>query len=245
MSGSSPSQPGENKLWHVKQCPLFDAMEGEDLRALTDLANVVSYGPMEIIPSDTFSEQSVWVVKRGHIKLNYSDVNGRQAAVLLLSPGDFFGSLNPPPASARAKPLAEAFGEHCETLTAACLCRFPRNRFDTFLKRHPDLALRLAHATFDRIARLQIRLADLMTRSAESRLALVLLELALLAGHQTPRGLVIDVPVTHADLAQLIGTSREMVSYVMRRFRDEGYLESGRKEILLLDPRSLEEVRDQ
>jgi len=226
------------KMWHIKQCPLFTDLAQPELREVLDLANVVSCSPGELIPVDSGTDGSVWIVKRGHVKMNYTDGAGRQAAVLLLGPGDMFGMVD----SGRPGD----FGEHCESLTACCLCRISRRRFETMLARHPDLALRVNRAAMDRIGRLQVRLAELMLRPAEARLALILLELAQVAGIRTPEGEVrLDLPISHSDLAQLIGTSREMVSYVMRRFRDRNLLESARKEIVLMDLDGLRRIRDE
>jgi CRP-like cAMP-binding protein len=227
------------KLWHIKQCPLFSQLPPHELREVMDLANVVSCSPGELIPVDAESEGSVWIVKRGHVKLNYTDGMGRQAAVLLLGPGDIFGMVE--------SGKGGDFGEHCESLTACCLCRISRRRFETLLSRHSDLSLRVTKASMERIARLQVRLADLMMRPAEARLALILLELSLVAGKpgEEPNSVRIDLPISHSDLAQLIGTSREMVSYVMRRLRDRALLSSARKDITLLDLDGLRKTRDE
>ncbi|MBI1291972.1 helix-turn-helix domain-containing protein [bacterium] len=227
------------KLWHIKQCPLFSQLPPAELREVMDMANVVSCSPAELIPVDADSEGAVWIVKRGHVKMNYTDGAGRQAAVLLLGPGDMFGLVEPGKGG--------DFGEHCEALTACCLCRISRRRFEALLLRHRDLGLRVMKSSMERIAKLQVRLADLMMRPAEARLALILLELASVAGQpgDVAESVRLDLPISHSDLAQLIGTSREMVSYVMRRFRDRDLISSARKDVTLLDLEGLRRTRDE
>jgi CRP/FNR family transcriptional regulator len=57
-------------------------------------------------------------------------------------------------------------------------------------------------------------------------------------GVPTERGVRIELPVTHQDLANMIGTARETVSRNMARFRQQGYVKDGHAatlEILNLD----------
>lgn len=78
------------------------------------------------------------------------------------------------------------------------------------------------------------RLGDLMEvtdavafRSLDRRLANALLG----------RGPVLAV--SHQDLANLLGTAREIVTRLLRRFEDEGWVALGRTEVRVLDPRAL------
>jgi CRP-like cAMP-binding protein len=68
---------------------------------------------------------------------------------------------------------------------------------------------------------LQRQLAELMTKPVKERLALLLLKLATEYGEDRISGTrSLGLAVTHEGLAQLVGASREMVSKVMRQFRD-------------------------
>ena len=227
------------KTWHLKQCPLFRMLEEKELKDLATVSHIISFGPSEIVPLQSDGDGNIWFVKRGFLKMGYTDAGGHQAVVMLLSPSDFFGALTP------IRP--ESFGEHCTTLTSVCLVRITRDRLETLLRRKPDVAVQLAHTSFDRIQRLQLRLAEVMMRPVEARVAMTLLELNRLCGvnaDEAGRRRRLELPLSHGDLAQLVGSSREMVTYVLRRFRESGLVETSRKEIVLLDPEGLEAVRD-
>jgi CRP-like cAMP-binding protein len=225
------------KLWHIKNCPLFSQLPAEELKAVVDVADVVSCSPGDLVAMSGEDLEAVWVVKRGHIKLTYTDPGGKEAAVLLLGPGDIFGVL--------PSRTETSVGEHCRALTASCLCRLHRRRFDSLMARYPNISMRITGAIFDRLQSLQLRLADLMMRPAEARLALILLELKSAAGHRLEDGTVeLDLAISHSDLAQLIGTSREMVTILLKRFRQDDLVETSRKTIILRNIPALTAIRD-
>lgn len=224
-------------VWHLKNCPLFAALEPRELGEIFHQSRIVGLGPNEIVPGAGGDEPSLWVVKRGHVKLGYVDHEGHTATVLILGPGDLFGSV--------MEGGARDYGEHCSTITSACLCRISASRFEALLRKYPQVAYSLMKANFSRIHRLQARLADFMVRPAEARLALVLLDLNREIGEDAPEGgRVLALPLSHQDLAQLIGSSREMVTHLLGRFRRRGVVATTRERIVLTDRTALEVARD-
>lgn len=228
-------------LWHLKCCPLFSEMSPKELGDVVRPGNVVSFSPDEPIPMEsTDGEPALWVVKRGHVKQSFVDSEGRQATVLVLGPGDIFGSL-----FALGDDNVEDYGEHCRTMTSVCLCRISRQHFESLIAKYPNVAYRLTKSNFQRIHRLQARLADLLMRPAEARLALVLMELKGLVGvPDEEEGIALDLPLAHSDLAQLIGSSREMVTHLLGKFRRAGIVRTSRERIVLLDAEALKTIRD-
>lgn len=231
-NGASVSQ----RCWHLKQCALFESLPDPEIEDLAGFANVFSYGSKRLVDIDLAGTEYVWLVKRGNLKMNYTDQSGRQVAVVLLGRGDLFGNLH--------AVKREEFGEFITALTPSCLCRIPRAKLERVMMKHPEVCLRLAHSQFEWMHRLQVRLAHVMMRPAESRLAHILLELAAIASRETEEGLLIDLPVTHKDLAELIGTTREMVSYLMRRLREEGVVTASRQQIVIRDRKRLHDLQD-
>lgn len=224
------------KLWHLKQCPLFANLSQQELGAIFDSSRLVVLDPGETTPAVPGDEPSIWVVKRGYVKLTYVDEEGRDGAILILSPGDIFGSILPDNEA--------TFGESCQALTGVCLARLSRSRFDSLMKKFPDLGYRITKASFDRIHRLQIRVGELLMRSVEERLALALMELDRVVGENSEDGVrELSVSLSHRDLAQLVGSSREMVTHVMGRMRDNGLVDTtSRKHIVLKDVEGLRKL---
>ncbi len=96
--------------------------------------------------------------------------------------------------------------------------------FERHLRASPELLgafmLRISEQVSDALTLLD----DFRGRDVASRLARVLVKFSQQYGVQTDDGVRIDLPVTHQDLANMIGTARETVSRNMARFRQKGYL---------------------
>lgn len=228
------SDARELHLWHLKQCPLFARLGPGELDAVYAASQIVSLGPEEIVPPADESEGALWIMKRGHVKLSYIDAGGHEATVLVLGPGDIFGGLHG----------AQDYGEHCRTMTACCLVRIARSRFEGLVRKYPDIAYTINKANFDRIHRLQVRMAEMLMRPIDQRLALALLDLDRQVGEDStdPPGRRLGLPLSHRDLAMLVGSSREMVTHVMGRLRDKGFVDAARKHVVLLDMAGLKEL---
>jgi len=61
-------------------------------------------------------------------------------------------------------------------------------------------------------------------------------------GVPTESGVRIDLPVTHQDLANMIGTARETVSRNMARFRQQGLVRDGQQSLEITNLSSLEQL---
>lgn len=111
------NQAGD-KLWHIKNCPLFSALSQEEMNAIESASQMYTMPKNQLVPPPPEDEPSLFVVKKGHVQLTYVDENGSEAVVILLGPGDVFGSLDPTDVN---------FGEHCRTVSETCLCRISRS----------------------------------------------------------------------------------------------------------------------
>jgi CRP/FNR family transcriptional regulator, cyclic AMP receptor protein len=158
----------------------------------------------------------VYVIVSGHIKLLVLAPDGKQCLLAIYTAGDIFGELC----------LAEGSGRR-ETATAMD---------DTIVKQIPcaQFLLRLSRDALlegfvrylaVRIADQQQVIANLVTVDSEQRLAKTLLHLAHQLGLHDPRSIRIAQKISHAELAEMVGTTRPRISHFMKHFRDLGLIE--------------------
>jgi CRP-like cAMP-binding protein len=86
---------------------------------------------------------------------------------------------------------------------------------------------------------IQTRLEELLFVDVPTRLMRLLLRLADEYGQVTPDGLLIDLPLTHQEVAELIGSTRETTSLAINQLQKQGLLERRSKRFLLPDPDAL------
>lgn len=116
--------------------------------------------------------------------------------------------------------------------------------FEAYLRTRPERLTSFMQRISEQVSDALTLLDDFRGRDVASRLARVLVKFSQQYGVQTDSGVRIDLPVTHQDLANMIGTARETVSRNMARFRQKGYVRdaSTGQPLELLDLGSLESL---
>jgi hypothetical protein len=87
--------------------------------------------------------------------------------------------------------------------------------------------------------RIEQRLKNLLFQPLRNRLIHLLVELADRYGRPTPEGLLIDVRLSHQDLAGIVGSSRESVTLGLGELVAEGLLRRRGRRLVVVDPKAL------
>lgn len=101
------------------------------------------------------------------------------------------------------------------------------------------LAAAMARLESERRVALQERLAMVAHRTAPQRLASIFLDLGGRFGVKDSRGTIVNIRLTHREMAGLIGATRETVSFAVTDLRRQGFIETDGKRVVLLDRRAL------
>ncbi|MBI3245033.1 MAG: Crp/Fnr family transcriptional regulator [Deltaproteobacteria bacterium] len=185
-----------------------------------------------------FSEGAVsdtlYLLISGVVKLSLPTVEGEEILVSLVCPGEFFGITSLMSGTTR--------GFHCEAFSDCWVAGMRPNTFVTTL-----LGIPFAHfselmgSTISRWEELLYRYTRFQGLGLRQRLAMALLELSQKFGVQDARGTILLLQVTHEDLADLVGASRQKVTEHMKELeRRQVILREGRK--LIVNPQRLQEV---
>ena len=112
-------------------------------------------------------------------------------------------------------------------------------RFDSLIERFPELARAVIHALSLRL-RWVARLAVILeTESGYQRVCAVLLALVDRFAIPCPQGMLLDLKLTHEDLASMSGVSRQYANITLSDLRKRGYLRMQKRSIILTDYRKL------
>jgi CRP-like cAMP-binding protein len=93
--------------------------------------------------------------------------------------------------------------------------------------------------TADIIVQLQDRVRELQTERVERRVARALLRLANQSGKRIEAGILIDMPLSRQDLAEMTGTNLYSVSRILSGWEKQGLVETGRERVVLTMPHQL------
>jgi CRP/FNR family transcriptional regulator len=109
------------------------------------------------------------------------------------------------------------------------------------IRSDPAFALKLFSSLSERLRQSDEVIESLLHREVSCRLATLLLNLDERFGEENGAGRLIDVRLTHQDLANMIASTREAVSKVMSEFQRDGVVESRNRRIAIIDGDALAE----
>lgn len=124
----------------------------------------------------------------------------------------------------------------------AALLWWPRDVFERWVAAHTDMISAVLELAGEPGRRLAGRLALVTVNGARTRLARLLLDLGERFGVRDSRGVIVDLRLTHREMAALIGATRETVSVAMVELRAHGTVASEGRRVVLLDLPALREI---
>jgi CRP/FNR family cyclic AMP-dependent transcriptional regulator len=206
----------------MQAAALIAALEDPGIRALATLGRVRSYPKHSVLINEGDTADTVFVILSGRVRVFSSGQDAREVVLDVLGPGQLLGemSLDGAPRSASAMAMEPTT---VAVLDAAAL----RER----LKGDVDLAMLLVTSLLGRLRHTSAVVKQLALGDVYERLCVVLTELQSAA----PTGQPIE-GMTQQDLAERIGSSRDMVNRIFRELEKGGYLEVARRRIRLLKP---------
>lgn len=212
---------GMNKVWYLRRLDLFEGLSDHQLNEMGALFRdrTCRVGDDVVVRP---SGDRVYIVKRGRVR-----VMGGQVAVAVLGPGQMFGT-----SSLFGAAVA---GQRIVAVDDVVICDASAREFMGTMARHPLLAARLAGIMARQIVDLERRFERSAGRAVDARLAALLLEIAV---DGPPR---VAKTSSQAELAGMIGASRESVWRVLTRWERDGLVRVDRHDVTLLDEDRLRE----
>ena len=223
-------------LWYLRKNPILAALPATALESLAEGGELCERPRKTTLYLAGDFAEHVYFLHGGRVSLLYITGAGRTVNLGLYGGTDVFGE------SCLWTPAPRE--DTAVTATAVMLSRIPRVVLRQVLDEHPRVELRLSEQAVVRRDTTIRRLCSALTGSVRARLAGQLLELAE-RGHDTPDGRELAIPVTHQELAALIGTTRETVSIELGRLERSRLIARQGRQILLCDvPRLRAQARD-
>lgn len=203
----------------------LDAAEAEDLLAHGHLRR---YPRNAALFHELQPPEYVMVLMRGRVKIMRLSDDGRETMLAVRGPGDLLGELSAidgEPRSATAIALEPVEGVLLST-----------PEFHEFLKRQVRVSLELLKVLSRRLRDSDLKRVEFCAQDSMGRVAARVVELADRFGEpERGNGVRIDLPITQEELAGWTGCSREAVSKALQGMRALGWLETGRREIVVHD----------
>ena len=185
------------------------------------------YAPGEV-------SDKIFCINHGEIKISRSTNDGKEIILDLLGPGAVFGEVETI-SNINRKNTAIAKKDtilHCVS----------KSTLEEKMNQDPRIALWIVNKISQKQIKTENLLENLLFKSANAKVANVLLDLAKTHGVKNDRGILIDYLITHQEIGNTIATTRETVSYAFMEFRQMGLIDTIKRRTIILDQEALEKV---
>jgi CRP-like cAMP-binding protein len=210
---------------------LFSSLSQSELQelAVRTIRKVVSAG--EILFSEGDPCKGLHIISRGQVRIVKISASGREQVLAVNVAGESVAELpvfddGPYPASGVAVVETE-------------IAFISRKDFRDYCLAHPEVALKVLAFVGARLRRLVGIIEELSFTTTRQRLISLLVRLAQGEGRKTDRGIEVLLPGSNQELANQLGTVREVISRNLMRLQAEGLLEVDARKILIKDVRGL------
>ena len=205
----------------IENVSIFAGMDPNDLALIEQRMVRRTFPKHTILLSEGDNSDSLYVILSGRVKVYLNDENGKEAIINYQDAGEYFGELSLIDDSRRSASIM--------TVEKSVMAIMPKQAFHQVLKSNPDIAIHLLKDMVHRVRTLTDEIKSLALSDVYGRLSKTLLSLA------TERDgiLIIEKPVTQQELANRIGSSREMVCRIFKDLVKGGYITSGQNHYII------------
>jgi CRP-like cAMP-binding protein len=181
------------------------------------------FEPKDTIFTPGDPDDQLYFLLSGAVRLYKIYGDYKEATTALLKDSGVFGKLN----------LVEGRWQDvfAEAVTEARVASVQKAALERVIKSDPEFALRLFSSLSERLRQSDEVIESLLHREVSTRLATLLVNLGDRFGEDD----LIDVRLTHQDLANMIASTREAVSKVMSELQRDGVIETRNRKIAILD----------
>lgn len=220
-----------DSFWHLKNFSLFEHLSPQDISRLEAVSKFrqLSRGEPIYLPADL--ADGVLVLITGRVKICQITPDGKQSIMTFIEPGEIFGEFAVLGGNAR--------DEYAEAVLNSQFVLIPKQEMCALMERYPQVSLGISKIVGFRRRRIERRLRNLLFQSNRKRLIHLLLELSERYGQQVDGGVRLNIKLTHLEMANVIGSTRETVTVVLGQLQAENLIQIVRRQITITDMKKL------
>jgi len=205
----------------LKNIPLFATLTDKELEDISRVALRKTFPKNTVLFTEGDTTDSLYIICSGKVKVTINDSNGNEVILSMLGQGEYFGEMALIDGEPRSACVMTK--EPTELLIVS------RKDFMEIFSSNP-IAFSLLKGMIKRLRDANKKIESLALLDVYGRIARLLLQLARRHDDQ----LVVEERLTHQEIANMIGSSREMVSIILKELTVGGYISIEKKHISIL-----------
>ena len=214
----------------------FCQFGGDELRGLAAISYPTVYPENSVLFVEGQMPRGVYILCRGKAKLSMVSSEGKTLILHISEPGEILGL--------SSCLLGQPYQATVESLSPCQLNFIRRDDFLQYVRKHPEAMFRVAEFLSREYRAACNEIGSLgLAHSAAEKMARLLL--GWKESHANGNGATtLKLTLTHEEMAQMIGSSRETVTRMLARFRAKNYIEVHGSTLLIRNRAALQSLAD-
>lgn len=217
-----------NDLWYIPPSDFLSRMSAGDREILLAAGTRKKFRKNDLIFQAGSPGENVYALIEGRVKIYQLSGLGKETILWFCLPGEVFGLAEIPRGGRR-----EVYAQACSDSTIVTI---GKERFQRFLAESPPAAMLIIDLLSCRLRALGEMLMNLSSDDATSRVIKLLIRLWARYGREMEGDVYLNITLTHQEMADMIGTSRQTVTTVLNQLRRKNVLAVENHRIHILRP---------
>jgi CRP/FNR family transcriptional regulator len=188
------------------------------LEVISEYVKENTYEKSGIIFSEGEKGDTLHIIAKGSVKITKYTKEGRTKILAVLKEKDSFGEM--------ALLTEEARSATVESLEKSTTLSITKEKFEYLIKKEPSISLQIIKTLCHRLARADRDIKNLALGDAKTRVACVLVDF---------KGEAEDIKLTHQEIADMAGLTRETTTRTLKQMADDGAIETRNRKINIRD----------
>jgi CRP/FNR family transcriptional regulator len=197
----------------LRKIQLFSSLTDQELRQISDIVTIKLFKKNETILSEEDTNEYMYTILSGRVKVIQTSEDGKEAVLAMHKAGDFFGEMS----LIDGKTMPATILALEDTLTAI----ISKNEFNYLINQHEKVFEKLLIILCSRLRDAWERIQILNFNNASQRMKMLFTMLAGEYGEKNRDGITLNIKLTHQEIANMVGITRETVTRVLDRWQKE------------------------
>ena len=220
---------GKPEIEFLKGIELFSSLTEDELREITSSRSIVikKFRKGQTILYEEDTNEYMYIIFEGEVKAIQTTEDGKEIILAMHGSGDFFGEIS----LLDGKTIPARVMATKDAITAI----ISKRDFYSLLG-HNKVAIKMSQILCSRLRESWAKVQMLNFNNASQRVKMLLIMLSEKYGNKTDEGIILKIKLTHQDLAEMSGLTRETVTRVIDKLQKSGEIEVLKNKVIRLTP---------
>lgn len=222
------------KIDFLRNTQLFSSLTDDELNRIGSKIRIEEFKKNEVVLREEDTNEFMYIILFGKVKVIQTTENGKEIILAVHKSDDFFGEVSL--IDGKTSPAT------VQTLENSLIAFIARKDFYLLLSTQDRVLEKLLHIFCSRLRESWERIYILNAKNASDRVKMLFLMLSHQNGDKTSEGVVLNLKLTHQEIADMTGLSRETVTRILDRLQKNGEITILKNKLICLKTNFLQKI---